>query len=209
MNIFNGFYSILIIIVALLSIAKGYRMGISQQIASLLGFGFGAVASRVLLSRFLPDFSWTTQYSQAPEFDEFTLNLTCAVVIYAAVFTLFSFTSPILQRAMAVVEVGIINRLLGAFFSLLKNILWVSIALNLLLCISTKSGLLYYEKSNDGNLVGSVMQLTPAILGCPGAEDFALINQLKEAKYISRNVPGKLKDDKNVIKYKPAFPDFC
>ena len=195
MNIFNGFYSVLIILVALVSLFRGFKMGISRQVAQCMGFAFGAVAAQVLTPKFTPDFLWAVQFSQAPEFNEFTVNLVCAVVIYAAVFFFFSLFSIIFNKAFSIFEVGIINQMFGALFALVKNLLWVSIVLNLLLCISTKSGLLYYEKSNDGNLVGSVMAITPAILGCYGAEDFALFHQLKEAKYISCN----FNSNKNVI----------
>lgn len=185
MNIFNAFYAIIVIFIALYALVKGFKIGLSHQIASLLGLAFGAVAARVLLPQFYTDFLWVTTFSQAHEFNDLSINLSCAVVIFTVVFLFFSLFSPIFNFAFGIFEVGIINQLAGAFFSLVKYLLWVSIALNLLLCFSSKSGLLYYEKSNDGNLIGAVMAICPAILGCFGAEDFALQNQLREAKYIS------------------------
>ena len=183
----NAFYAIIIILVALVAIARGFRAGIFQQTASLLGFAFGAVAARVLVPQYTPSFKWAANLSQAPEFADFTTNLVCGVTIYSVVFAFFYLFSPFFRSALAVLEVGIFNRILGAFFMLVKNLLWLSIFFNLLLCFSSASRLLYYERSNDGNLVAAVMQLTPAILGCYGAEDFAHFNQLKEAKSISCN----------------------
>lgn len=184
------FYLVAVLVVAFLSITVGFRRGITQQIASLLGLGFGAVAARVLTPQLSSGWEWTERFSPAPEFNEFTANLLCAVVIYCVTYFLFSIISPILRSALSVVEKGMFNRILGAFFSLFKNLLWLSIILNLFLCLNAESGLLRFERSNDGNLVAAVMAMTPAILGCYGAEDFAHFHQLKEAKKISCNFNG-------------------
>ena len=199
MNIFNAFYSVIIILVALYSIARGFREGITHRMASLMGLAFGAVAARVLAPQFTSYFEWSARFSQATEFTDFTINLVSSVVVYSIVYALFCLMAPIFRIIFSIFEVGILNRILGAFFILFKNILWVSIALNLLLCFSSRSGLLYYESSNDGNLVGAVMDLTALTLGCNGAQDFALFHQLKEAKTISYNTFRNFKGPDNVI----------
>ncbi|MCH5239621.1 MAG: CvpA family protein [Muribaculaceae bacterium] len=181
----NIIYLILVIGVTLWSLAYGFRYGLTSQLSSLLGVAFGAVASRVLTPVFIDDFQWTAHISQADEFKDFTANLFCACAIYIVVYMLFAFTAPLLRKAMSVIEVGIINRLLGACFVMLRNLLLLSIILNVFLCLSLRSGLMSYEKANDGNPVAAVMALTPAILGCFGSEDFAHFLQLKEAKSIS------------------------
>ncbi|MCH5230433.1 MAG: CvpA family protein [Muribaculaceae bacterium] len=198
----NVIYLLLVLAVALVSLAGGFRHGITRQLASLLGFAFGAVAARVLTPEFVGSFQWAGRLSQAEEFKDLTTDLLCAATIYFVVYWLFSLLSPIFRWAMAAIETGIFNRLLGAFFSMVKNLLWLSICLNILLCLQTESGLIRYEKANDGNPVAAVMAMTPAILGCYGAEDFAHFHQLREAKKIScrdplpcRNIPGK----RNVI----------
>lgn len=183
----NLTYLAFVLAVALVSITIGFRRGITHQLASLLGFAFGAVAARILAPHFTPAFIWTGHLSLAPEFTIFTANLVCAVVIYIIVYSLFMILNPLLRSAMSVFEVGMFNRILGAFFSLTKNLLWLSIFFNLLLCCSANSGLLRYERANDGNLIAAVMAITPAILGCYGAEDFAHFFQLREAKTISCN----------------------
>ena len=181
------FYPILILVVAIYAIVSGFRKGLTGQLASLLGLGFGAVAARVFTPVYADSFQWTSQVSQAPEFSDFSSNLVCGVVIYFVVFWLFSILSPFFNLAMRFIEVGILNRLVGAAFSLLVNLLWVSILFNLILCFSASSGLLRYERADDGNLVAAVMAITPAVIGCYGADDFAHFNQLKEAKSISCN----------------------
>lgn len=193
----NVVYLILVLATGFISIASGFRKGFTRQLASVLGFAFGAVASRILTPDYTSYFTWTSKFSQSPEFADFTANLTCAVCIYIIVFCFFSLFSVIFNKIFANFYKGMFNRLAGAFFSLLKNLLWLSIFFNLLLCFFKSSGLLNFEKSNDGNVVASVMSLTSTVLGCYGAEDFAHFNQLKDAKKISCNF--RLEDEKNDI----------
>lgn len=188
-------YLILVLTVGVVSLAKGFRTGITNQLASLLGFAFGAVGSRVLNGEFVSSFGWVSGLTPAPELNHPAASLVCGATIYFVVFSLFSILSGLLRGAMSVFETGMFNRLLGAFFCCLKNLLWLSIFFNLLLCFSPKSELLRFERANDGNLVSAVMEMTPAILGCVGGEDFAHINQLREAKKISCN----FRRERNVI----------
>lgn len=183
----NGVYLAIVLLVAFLAIAVGFRNGITRQIASLLGLAFGTVAARVLSPQFSSSFLWVERFTPDPYFNDFAVNLVCSVSIYLVVFFCFNFLSGIFSGALSVFRVGMFNRLLGGFFSLVKNLLWLSIIFNLLICFHSESQLLRYERSNDGNLVAAVMEITPAILGCYGGEDFAHFHQLKEAKSISCN----------------------
>lgn len=200
----NVAYLFIVLAVALLSMAIGFRRGITMQIGSLLGFAFGAVAARVVGPEWAASAELAKSASMAPEFRDFTANLICGIATYIIVYFLFSMLTPVLRSAMSVFQVGVFNRMLGAFFCLVKNLLWLSMALNLLLCLSPKSELLRYESANDGNLIAAVMELTPAILGCNGAHDFAHFHQLKEAKSISHNFNLEL----NVIIEKPDKENF-
>lgn len=195
-NYSNALYPALILIVAFFSVVRGFRLGITRQLASLLGFAFGAVAARVLTAEFSHSFQWAAKMGISEEFGDFTANLLCGVTVYFVVYWIFCLFTPILRAALSIIEVGMFNRLIGAFFSLVKNLLWLSIVLNLMLCFSSQSNLLQYERANDGNMVAAVMGMTHAILGCYGAEDFAHFHQLREAKTISCNFTP----DSNVIK---------
>lgn len=186
----TGLYLLLVLGVGCYSLAKGFRAGITGQLAILLGFAFGAVGARVLTPEFHSSFVWVSKLTPSPEFNITGARLACGTVIYFVIYSLFSLLSGLLKGAMSVFEVGMFNRLLGSFFCCVKNLLWVSIFFNLLLCFSSSSELLQFERANDGNLVGAVMSMTPAILGIPGAADFSHIEQLREAKKISCNFNG-------------------
>lgn len=181
-------YLTVVLLVSFFSLAIGFRRGIIFQLGSVLGLAFGAVTSRVLTPEWASHFLWTAPFGVSEEFADFTANLVCGCVIYFIVYSVFALlVTPVLRSALSVFETGIFNRILGAFFNLLKNLLWLSIIFNLMLCGSSGSGLLRYEQANDGNLVAAVMWLTPALLGCYGAEDFAHFHQLRHAKTISCN----------------------
>ena len=193
MELLNIFYIAIVLLVAFVSIAIGFRRGITGQVASLLGFAFGAVIARVLSPQFSQYFLWVERFSPANEFNELAVNLICSASIYTVVYWCFAIFNNILRKIFNVFGVGMFNRLLGGFFSLVKNLLWLSIFLNILICFKSESGLLKYERANDGNPVAAVMELTPAILGCYGGKDFAHFHQLREAKYISCNFKSPYK----------------
>lgn len=195
----DGFYLGLVLLVALLSLAFGFRRGITKQLASLLGVAFGAVTARVLTPDWWASFHWVDPFAPDPMFADYAANLVCASTVYFVVFWLFCLLSKILNGALSVFETGIFNRILGAVFMLIKNLLWVSMFLNFLICFKPDSGLLRYERASDGNLVSAVMELCPAFLGCYGAEDFAHFHQLKEAKSISCAKIRNFNDNINVI----------
>lgn len=187
----NIIYLILTITVAIYGIMSGFRRGITGEIASILGFAFGVVATRLLTQEGLPYFEWVETFSQDPVFSEYSRNLVCAVTIFIAVYFFVYLIGCMLKLFLSWIEKGIINRMAGALFSLVNNLLLLSICFNLALFFIPSSQLLKYERAGDGNLVSAVMAMTPVFLGCYGAEDFAHFNQLKEAKSISCNFNAK------------------
>lgn len=187
----NTIYLTVILFMAAFSAVIGFRRGFTGQLASLLSLAFGAVGSRILTPRFAPSFEpWVSDVLHEP-FVGFSSELFCAVCIYIFIYALFSFFTGILNGAVSVFRVGMFNRLSGSFFCIFKNLLWVSIAYTVILSLNPESGLLKYARQNDGNVISAVMELTPAILGCNGANDLAHLIQMKEAAKISCNFPRK------------------
>ena len=183
----NLAYAVLVLVVALWSIFRGFRLGITRQLSSLLGLAFGSVCARVFTSQYCMYADKLVRGIAEPHYVGLVSNLVCAVCIFIIVFLLFNLTKGIFRRIMSVFHVGILNRMIGSFFCLVCNLLWLSIFFNLLICLRPDSGLMLYEKSDDGNMIAAVMAMTPAILGCRGAEDYAHEVQLREASTISRN----------------------
>ena len=183
----NGFYLILAIAVALVSIFYGFWKGISGQLAALLGFAFGVVAARVLTPEYHDHFNNISSILVEEPYEELAAHTFCAAAIYIVTFLLFCLFTPILRGALSIFDVGILNRIAGGIFSLTANLLLLSIFYTLLLCINPNCGLLKYEKSDDGNLAAAIMDMTPAFLGCQGADEIAHLVQLQQAATISCN----------------------
>lgn len=177
----------IILIVAAYSAINGFRKGLTKQLANLLGAGFGAVAARVLAPGWSHSFQDIARMMNHGQFPAFTSEVVCAVCIYGFVYFLFAIFAGVLHSAMAVFQTGMFNRLLGMFFCIFKNLMWVSVGYTLLLCFNPDNGLVKYAGRYDGNIVEGVMQICPALLGCPGAEDLSHLLQLREAAKISCN----------------------
>lgn len=79
----------------------------------------------------------------------------------------------------------ILDNLGGSLFAILRNMLFLSIALNLLVALDAHSVLLRSARSDDGNTVLETMLLSPALLGGENVEELAHKIQLEEAKKIS------------------------
>lgn len=183
----TGFYMIMTVIVAVAAIIYGFWRGITGQISFVLGFAFGVVASRIFTPVLLPYFTPRVSFLVDPYYSDFAAQAFCATSIYIVVFLLFGLTTKIFRGALSVFDVGMFNRLVGAFFSLTAALLGLSIFFTLLLCVNPDCGLLSYEKSGDGNMAAAVMDITPSLLGCQGADEFAHLVQLRQAATISCN----------------------
>lgn len=180
-------YLTIILFVAGYSVIAGFRRGLMGQFSGLLGMAFGIVGARVLTPEFYCSFKPWLGSITPDNFINFSSQLICAVLIYAFIYLLFSIFAKILNSAVSMLFEGMLNRLAGSFFCITKNLLWVSILYTLILCFNRQSGLLAYAGQDDGNMIGAVMELTPAFLGCGGANDLYHLIQMKDAATISCN----------------------
>ncbi|MDE5875595.1 MAG: CvpA family protein [Muribaculaceae bacterium] len=180
-------YHILAIVVGVVALFKGYHNGFTGQISGILGFAFGTVCAHVfgenaeeMLRSLFPGISHV-------EGSTFIYSVMAVALIYVAVILLFRLLTGVLRSAMQVFGVGILDRLLGAAFCLLKYMLLLSIAYNLMVCLNPRTPLMKYANADDGNIVECVLLLAPELLGCYSFEDLAHILQLRDARKISRN----------------------
>lgn len=174
-----------IIIIAFVSIFYGFRKGITHQIPSLLGVTFGAVAVRVFIPEYSIEFHNLIPVNVDKTYFKYIDNFISSALLYSIVYFLSTFFFGVFSKLISILGKGILNRITGAVFSLFKNFLWLSLLFNLLLCLNPNSILLNYEKSDDGNIVSGVLEMTHAVIGCPGAEYLVHLVQLKDASTIS------------------------
>lgn len=184
----DAVYHIIAIIVATVAILKGFKSGFTGQISGVLGFAFGTVCAHVfddqseaLVRGILPGIEGLVGSA-------FIYSVMAAAIVYVAVFLIFRIFTKVLRSAMQVFYVGMLDKLLGSAFCLVKYMLVLSIVYNLILCVNPSSKLLKYATADDGNVVEVVMMLAPGLLGCRSYEDLAHLLQLREAKKISVNI---------------------
>ena len=157
-----GILDIIFIILLAGGAILGYRKGAIRQLASVVAVAAGVIACRVagslaasVVARFLgaddPAASSITVYSA----QVLGYGLLFAVV-WLGVWLIAGF----LRKATYAVKLSILDRVAGAAFLPLKWFIVVSLLLNLWKIISPGSGIF-----SSGRLVGTVMELAPAILG--------------------------------------------
>lgn len=184
----GAFYHIIVILVAGISVIAGFRRGLVCQISGVLGMAFGCVLTRVFGSDLAGLFSGLFTGLQGEFGGLFSCRVMAASLIYVVVFILFSLLSVLIRSAMSVFPQGILNAILGSFFMLWSNLVFLSIAFTLIICSDHESGLLKCAEADDGNVVECVLSIAPAMLGCPGSEEMLHLLQLREARKISENL---------------------
>lgn len=178
-------YQIIVVGVALFALARGYRLGLTRQVSGILGVAFGIVCARV----FGPELDeWMRGWMPRiydPVAGQFFFSTLAAAVPFGASVLLFSLLTGILNAALSLFRIGILNSIGGAVFSLLKWIMLLSLLFDLAATRAIDSPLVRCSRHDDGNLVEEVMQLAPVILGSMPTSEYIHQVQLWEARRIS------------------------
>lgn len=178
-------YHILVISVALVALMKGFRRGLTRQVSGVLGFVFGIVAARTLGSEFE---NWLMQWMPKfyhPVAKTFFFSTLSYGLIWCGSIMAFSMLTKILNIVLGYMQVGIMNSMAGAVFTLLKYLMMLSLLFDLAICRPYGSPLMHCAQHDDGNLVDGVVRLAPYVLGSMSADEYVLKVQLWEAKRIS------------------------
>lgn len=184
----DAIYNIIVLTVAALSIVKGFRRGFTGQISGILGLAFGTVCAHVFESEAEAMIRAVLPGIRNVVGSAFIYSLLAAGIVYLAVYLAFQILTKVLRSAMQVFYVGMLDKLLGAAFCLVKYLLILSLVFNLILCVNPRSRLLRYADADDGNIVQCVLLLAPGLLGCGSVEDLSHILQLRDARKISHNI---------------------
>lgn len=195
----EGIYQLIIVIVGLFALFKGYRRGFLNQLSGLLGMAFGVTCSIVFADR-VAEILKSVIATDFP-FPSYFYSTLASAIIYVSVFVIIRFFTNILKSAMSIFHVGILNRIAGAGFCLFKYLMVLSIIYNLIVCFDSKSSLLKYTQYDDGNIVAGVLNLAPNVLGSVDIDDLTHALQLIDAKKISCN----FNSEKDVIKIEKPF----
>ncbi len=112
-------------------------------------------------------------------------SLLAAGGIFTGIYLLCLQLTAILRSAMSIFGVGILDSLFGAAYGLIKNLVFLSLLLNLVVSLYPGSSLVHDCRADDGNLTGVVMELGPEVAGSMPLSDFLHLLQLYEARRIS------------------------
>lgn len=182
----DALYHLIAILLAVVAVARGYRHGFTGQISKVLGMSFGIVVARVAGPQLVD-----VVYGASPEWllvgegAPYAVAMGCHGAVYLAVCALMRVLTGVLRSAMQLFSTGMLNSLLGAAFCLLRYMIVLSIAYNLMADFQPRGQLMKFATDHDGNVVEGVMDLAPMLLGCPGCEDLAHEVQLIDARRIS------------------------
>lgn len=186
-------YHLLVILIAMLGAIHGYRQGLTGQVSGVLGLAFGMVGCRVLMPVAMPEvegvFPDLCQRVGGP----LLIEMLTAAMLYTGLYLLLSITTGILRKTMEFFSGGLLNSIIGGMFCVVKYMMFVSIAYNLLVDYNPGLRLLKYGTDRDGNVVEAVMLLAPAALGTHGVDDIAHIKQMEDARCISQNMERRMK----------------
>lgn len=180
------FCQIVAVAVAVVSVVRGFRLGLVRQTASVLGLAFGVVGTRVLrtavedmIDGFLPGLAsgWD---------GPFIIGTLASALLYSLIFGLLSLGGKPLQWLFRPFGGGAFDAVLGALFGILKSLLVLSLIFNGLLCANPDSRMLDACASDDGNLFEVVALIAPSILGGEDAGELAHRRQIRDARSISQ-----------------------
>lgn len=155
---------IILILIIVLTIALGYRKGFIKQLASVVPIIVAIIACR-LFGSFITSLILRTH----PEWDydilkHYSVSIFVNCAIYVAVYYGGWFICRMIGAFAYKLKLGFFDRIAGAAFTLVKNLLILSLLLNLYLAVFP-SGLTVAESGQRGGKVTeSVINFAPAVL---------------------------------------------
>lgn len=180
-------YHLLVIVVALLAVVRGYRRGLTGQVTSVLGLAFGVICTHIFLSGVTDFTSMLTGRESGNSAGEYLAENLAALLIYCGVYLLFRSITGIVRRAASMLGTSLLDSLLGASFCIFNYLLLLSLVFNVYVGFNPESSLMHDGRSDDGNLVNLVLRIAPATLGSESFEEFSHSMQLRDARKISYN----------------------
>lgn len=180
-------YPVIVLLLIAISAVWGFRRGLARQTPAVIGTAFGIICTHILTPGLNEVMQGAfTMVHGHPE-EKFVYDTISSAIIFISIYLIFRTVTFFLANVFNMENSTILDNLGGALFALFKNMLILSIILNLIVALNIKSSLLRTARSSDGNTVFEVMMLSPAVLGGEDVEDLFHKVQLEEAKKISMN----------------------
>lgn len=152
-----NYIDIIILAVAAWSIFRGFRNGLVIEVASVaaLVFGiWGAIRfSGYTQARLMEFFDMQTEY----------IGLISFILTFAAIVVLIHLLARIIDKLMKAVALGLLVRILGMVFAVIKSVLIMSILFVILNTIDQRARFLPHEKINESMFYNPISDFAPLL----------------------------------------------
>ncbi|MEX0997063.1 MAG: CvpA family protein [Flavobacteriaceae bacterium] len=142
----------------LIGLIQGFRKGFFVELASLLGLVLGVVGA-LYFSHFVSGF-----LEKFTNWNEQTLHLLAFVLTFIGIVILVSLLAKALTKTLDLIALGLVNKLLGSLFGVLKTAFFLSVLLLFINSIQNKLSFMDEEKREVSILYKPVASLAPMVL---------------------------------------------
>ena len=170
---------IILSLVLLYGLVRGFFRGLLAELASLVGIVAG-IYGAVHLSHFLGDFlsnhvEWRPQY----------VYLISFAITFVIIVVLVSLAGKILTKVAAFAALGIVNKLLGGVFGLIKSAFVASVIIMFFKSTNERIEIVQDQTLEESILYGPVESIAPILLP-------SIIKQVKERDLLKNEEEDQL-----------------
>ena len=149
---------IVLALILLYGLVRGFFRGLLAEIASLVGIVAG-IYGAIHFSHILSDF-----FSENMNWDSDYVNLIAFAITFILIVFLISLAGKILTKMAGFAALGIVNKLLGGAFGLLKMAFLASVVIMFFGATNEEIDLVSEESLEDSKLYAPVKTIAPAVL---------------------------------------------
>jgi membrane protein required for colicin V production len=157
---------LIIVVLLILSVLRGFTDGFVKEVASLLALVlgiWGAIKFSTFTAARLYDwFDMTGQY----------VGIISFLVTFLIIVVIIHFVGTLADKMIEAISIGFLNRLLGMVFGLIKNVLILSVIFTILNVMDVKHPFLPKAKIEESKFYMPISDIVPAIFPVIGQGNF-------------------------------------
>lgn len=145
---------------------KGFRNGLIIELASLAALILGVFVA-LHFSFYVEDF-----LRKQFEMDETYLGIISFAITFIVVVLIVHLTGKIIHKVVNIIALGLLNRLAGGIFGILKAVIVLSVILYFVNMFDINSSYLKQEVKDDSHLYEPIQAIVPSIMPWVDTERF-------------------------------------
>ena len=170
---------IILSLILLYGLVRGFFRGFLAELASLIGIVAG-IYGAIHLSHFLGDFL-STQIDWRPQY----INLISFAITFVIIVVLVSLAGKILTKVATFAALGIVNKLIGGVFGIIKSAFIASVIIMFFKATNERIEIVEDQTLEDSILYDPVESIAPILLP-------SIIKQVKERDLLNNNAEEQL-----------------